>query len=371
MSKRTRHAAFAEKPGLLLVGLKNPCSTYENTRHNAGAMLLNSIVGAAGTFSGFETCDGARVAEGSLGGQQILACLPNSFMNLSGRCVQNLARRHNLSVSQIVILHDDLDLAVGRFKIKRGGSSGGHRGVESCAQCLGSADFARVRIGIGRPADKSTVPEFVLEEFRPAEREVLDASFVLWGTQSENLPAALNDAAAMSRLLNTIATPAVCGTPAATAQGSGLGGAGSGASNVRGRSGGGDDGGDGRKSKKAGKAIVADTSAMSSSTPANTPPTAADANPVDASAGADDCIALQDAMAAATETVEQPSPAAREQSYGATTLKAALPDVEVALPDAEVALPDAETDSSTCDAGPGEGAAASDVPRESPQKRES
>ena len=352
-SKRSRHAAFAEKPGLLLVGLQNP--GYHGTRHNAGAMLLNSIVEAAGSFSPYESCDGASVAEGTLGGTEILACLPNSFMNLSGRCVRNLARRHNLTASQVVVMHDDLDLAVGRYKIKRGGSSGGHRGVESCSQCLGSADFARVRIGIGRPADKAQVPEFVLEEFRPAERAVLDASFALWGAQVENVPAAMREPAAMSRLLSAIAVSAGAAPAAATP-----------ASVSSARSDGASGSGGGRKAKRASKATPPGASADASATdtPADAPSqsasmgqatssaqatpsqsasqSASNACSADGPAATDDGAATEGAVASAEATAE-PAQAAREQSYGATSLKAALP--EAVVPDAGAANKKSDTDS--------------------------
>ena len=125
----------------------------QGTRHNAGSMLLEAIVKASGSFSEYRSCDGANVAEGKLNGEPVLAVLPSSFMNLNGRCTGALARRYGMDASQIVVLHDDLDLAVGRYKIKRGGSSGGHKGILSCEACLRSNEFWRIRVGIGRPAD--------------------------------------------------------------------------------------------------------------------------------------------------------------------------------------------------------------------------
>ena len=223
-SKRTHSTAFVErKLDLLLVGLQNP--GYEETRHNAGSRLVQQIVKAVGTFGEYRSCDGARVADGTLDDQAVLAVLPSSFMNVNGRCVGHLVRRHRLTPSQVVVLHDDLDLSIGRYKIKRGGSSGGHRGLDSCVSHIG-ADFWRVRIGIGRPASKDAVVEFVLDEFTPSERQVLDASFDRWSSHCHMLPAALAEPAHLSRLLNAIAA----GGASARATSEGGGGSGAGVS---------------------------------------------------------------------------------------------------------------------------------------------
>ena len=222
-SKRTHTAAFVDrKLDLLLVGLQNP--GYEDTRHNAGSLLVQQIVKAVGTFGEYRSCDGARVADGTLDEQAVLAVLPSSFMNLNGRCVGNLVRRHGLTPSQVVVVHDDLDLSIGRYKIKRGGSSGGHRGLDSCVSHIG-ADFWRVRIGIGRPASKDAVVQYVLEEFTSSERQALDASFDRWSSHCHMLPAALAEPAHLSRLLNAIAV----GGASARATSDGGGGSGGGA----------------------------------------------------------------------------------------------------------------------------------------------
>jgi len=122
---------------------------------------------------------GDRVAFGTLGGRRVLAVLPSAFMNLSGRGVAKLAAKHGVDPSRLLVAHDDLDLACGRLKIKQGGSSGGHKGLDSCSTCLRSTDYWRLRIGIGRPVRKEDVPDFVLERFTPTEHSALSTLFEL------------------------------------------------------------------------------------------------------------------------------------------------------------------------------------------------
>ena len=206
ISKRAR-SAIERTPDLLLVGLRNP--GYDGTRHNAGEICVERLMAAAGTFTELRSSDGAKIAEGTLaaGATNVLMCLPNSFMNLNGRCVAKIVRRHGLTPSQVLVMHDDLDLAPGRIKIKKGGSSGGHKGIDSCAACLGSADFWRLRIGIGRPPDKSQVVDFVLEQFTQSELAAVTETLDRLGEKSDLLPAALTDQAALSTLLNATMAP--------------------------------------------------------------------------------------------------------------------------------------------------------------------
>ena len=320
ISKRSRPPDSTAAPRLLLVGLQNP--RCENTRHNAGQMLLTQLVEAAGAqFGEFYSCDGARVAEGKLGGQDVLACMPNSFMNLSGRCVGRLSRRYTLGPSQVVVFHDDLDLAVGRCKIKQGGSSGGHRGVDSCAASLQSHDFWRVRIGIGRPADKAAVPDFVLQPFAPAEHATLSAAFERWGAHCDELPAALAEPAALSRLLNAVGAPTATGaavrkgvSPAASAsaalEGSGSGGG----SRDRARA----------KVSRTQEDRPA-TAAVDAAAAVGSCKTQATATPDShLHRGADSQEQHREAIGSATE----PTVAARAQSWGATSLQAALPSAD-------------------------------------------
>ena len=204
--KRALHGDAA--PALLLVGLRNPGPQHARTRHNAGAMALDRLVAAASSFGPWaaDASAGADTARGTLGGVHVLAAKPGSFMNLSGRSVQRLAAEHALAAECVVVVHDDLDLATGRVKIKRGGSSGGHRGVESCAARLGTPGYWRVRIGIGRPAAKANVPAWVVSRFTAPEAERLETVFGRLGLAAHLLPAALRDSGVLSTLLNALAS---------------------------------------------------------------------------------------------------------------------------------------------------------------------
>ena len=164
----------APPPSLLILGLGNPGKRYERTRHNVGAMLLESILAVRPAFSSWRRSDGAWVAAGTLGAAAVVVAQPMTPMNLSGRAAAAIARRHALPISRILVVHDDLDLAVGRIKLKCGGSGGGHRGVSSCEYNLGGPEFWRLRVGIGRPANQADVASYVLEDFGPADAATLD-----------------------------------------------------------------------------------------------------------------------------------------------------------------------------------------------------
>lgn len=206
--KRARGAIETEArkaPSVLLVGLGNPGPQYEHTRHNAGRLLIERLVASQpAMFTEWSTLDGARMSFGKLGGVDVCAALPLSFMNVSGRPVQRLCARWSVKPDAVLIAHDDIDLAVGRCKIKAGGSTGGHRGLDSCAACLHDAAFWRLRIGVGRPLFAGDVPEFVLDTIPEADMAVLGTLFDKLATHSEQLPQALTDEAVRSRLLNDL-----------------------------------------------------------------------------------------------------------------------------------------------------------------------
>ena len=157
---------------LLLVGLGNPGPKYERNRHNVGFMAVDAIVRRHG-FGPFRARFDGLVAEGEIGGEKVLALKPQTFMNNSGESVADAARFFKIAPADIVILHDELDLAPGKVRTKTGGGNAGHNGLRSIDAHLGSADYRRARIGIGHPGDKSMVLNWVLHPFAKTDRDWL------------------------------------------------------------------------------------------------------------------------------------------------------------------------------------------------------
>jgi PTH1 family peptidyl-tRNA hydrolase len=163
---------------LLLVGLGNPGPKHAAQRHNVGFMAVDLIVRRHG-FSAWRKRFQGEVAEGTLGGRRALALKPMTYMNDSGQSVGEAARFHKLALADVVVFHDELDLAPGKVRVKTGGGAGGHNGIRDIDAHLGP-DYRRVRIGIGHPGHKDLVYGYVLQDFSKAERDdwlpkVLDA----------------------------------------------------------------------------------------------------------------------------------------------------------------------------------------------------
>ena len=157
----------------LVVGLGNPGPRYERNRHNAGFMVADVLAQQEGIAAWRNsTRFSAQIAKGTLAENEILLVKPQTFMNLSGRSVGMVARFYSVPVEHILVVHDDVDLDLGRLKIKSGGGDGGHKGVSSMARELGSSAFIRVRFGIGRP-QFGDVPDFVLQDFRKDEMHIV------------------------------------------------------------------------------------------------------------------------------------------------------------------------------------------------------
>ncbi len=150
----------------LLVGLGNPGSRYARTRHNIGFLAIEELLGREGLE--FRERTDYKICDGSIEGERIAIMEPLTFMNRSGSAVRKVADRFAVFPENIIVVHDDLDLDTGRLKIRRKGSSGGHKGVESIIQSIGSSDFVRVKIGIGRdqsvPVEKYVLSKFTKEE---------------------------------------------------------------------------------------------------------------------------------------------------------------------------------------------------------------
>lgn len=157
----------------VIVGLGNPGARYERTRHNAGAMALAVLAERTGTELKWHKKSGCLVGETTLGGQRIVLARPLSFMNESGRAVRDVARWYGVDPEDLVVVHDELDVAFGQVRVKRGGGTAGHNGLKSVGAHLGTKDFARVRIGVSRPAGNRDAADWVLAAFSGEERKEL------------------------------------------------------------------------------------------------------------------------------------------------------------------------------------------------------
>jgi PTH1 family peptidyl-tRNA hydrolase len=159
---------------LLVLGLGNPGSTYARTRHNVGAEAVEVLAGRLGLSLRPERRLFARLAEGVVGERRVALAIPSTYMNDSGIAARALVRRCSIEdAGRLLVVHDDLDLPVGVVRIKRGGGTGGHNGLRSIEAHLGSLDFLRIRIGIGRPPGKMAGATYVLRRPSPAQAEEL------------------------------------------------------------------------------------------------------------------------------------------------------------------------------------------------------
>ena len=157
----------------LFVGLGNPGPTYAGHRHNIGFMALDRLA-ERGAFAAWKSKFRGRLSEGPLGGEKVLLLEPLTYMNESGRSVADAARFYKLAPADLVVFHDELDLAPFKCRVKQGGGVAGHNGLRSIAALLGTRDFKRVRLGIGHPGDKNRVTGYVLNNFAKAEQDDLD-----------------------------------------------------------------------------------------------------------------------------------------------------------------------------------------------------
>ncbi len=156
---------------LLVVGLGNPGPNYAKTRHNIGFMVADILADRMGASSKVHKKSGAEVVTGHLGGVPVVLAKPRVFMNESGRQVGPLANFYSVPAADVVVIHDELDIDFGRIRLKLGGGEGGHNGLRSVAAALGTKDFQRVRLGIGRPPGRKDPAAFVLDNFSAAERK--------------------------------------------------------------------------------------------------------------------------------------------------------------------------------------------------------
>lgn len=157
----------------LVAGLGNPGSKYENNRHNVGFMLVDQLSEKFNISLNKKKFNGVY-GKGKFNGADILLLKPFSFMNLSGNPIRELSQYFNVDISGIIIVHDDLDLPVGKIRIRKKGGAGGHNGIKSAIENLGTNEIGRVKIGIDRPEHREQVVSYVLKDFTKDESKIIE-----------------------------------------------------------------------------------------------------------------------------------------------------------------------------------------------------
>lgn len=159
----------------LIVGLGNPGEEYERTRHNAGFMVIDLLAENLGVSYWREEC-GSRTGVVRLRDEDVVLAKPQTYVNRSGSAVKRLLERYGASLSETIVIHDDLDLPEAVVRVKRGGGHGGHNGLRSIIDAVGSGGFVRVRLGIGRPPGRQDPADFVLEPMRGEAAERIEGA---------------------------------------------------------------------------------------------------------------------------------------------------------------------------------------------------
>jgi len=181
----------------LVVGLGNPGPEYAATRHNLGFKVIEELAVRLGLQS-LKEKHHSLVGAAELSGHKVVLAQPQTFMNNSGAAVQGLLNWHKLDRSSLIVIYDDVDLAVGQIRLREKGAAGGHHGVESIIASVAGSDFIRVRVGIGRESLSGDVADYVLQRIPPGERESLAEAVM---TAAEAVEAIVRDglAAAMNK----------------------------------------------------------------------------------------------------------------------------------------------------------------------------
>ena len=158
----------------LIVGLGNPGKEYQNTRHNVGFMFVDKVVDRLNGKFSLDRNKRCEIYDTVINGEKVIFIKPQTFMNLSGEAVNNVVNFYKLNLEDILVIYDDLDLDLGRIKIRPSGSSGGHRGIQSIINTFNNNNIKRVRIGITRASDE--VIDYVLGNFSKNEKITIDLS---------------------------------------------------------------------------------------------------------------------------------------------------------------------------------------------------
>lgn len=161
----------------LIIGLGNPGTEYESTRHNVGFMVVEKLAAAHGIKLNKKSRL-ARWGLGTIAQESIVIAEPLTYMNNSGAAVKDILRSEGVGFERLIVIHDDMDLEPGRIRVRQNGGSGGHKGIRSIIGQLGDENFTRVRIGIGRPPGRQDPADYVLSPFSRREREEIDFAII-------------------------------------------------------------------------------------------------------------------------------------------------------------------------------------------------
>jgi PTH1 family peptidyl-tRNA hydrolase len=180
----------------LIVGLGNPGTEYEDTRHNLGFKVVEELARRRGV-SALRSKHHAFIAEIKIGGHKVVLAQPQTFMNNSGAAARGLLEWYKINPDRLIVVFDDVDLEVGQIRVREKGTAGGHHGMESVISSLGTSEFARVRIGIGRENLTDDVTDYVLQKIPSVQREALEGAVISAADAAEEiiisgLPAAMN-----------------------------------------------------------------------------------------------------------------------------------------------------------------------------------
>jgi peptidyl-tRNA hydrolase, PTH1 family len=174
----------------LIVGLGNPGAEYARTRHNAGFLVVDQLAERWRADWGYEKKFNARVARAEREGRRVLLCQPQTYMNSSGEAVAAVATFYRVPAAQLLVVVDDADLPLGELRLRPAGGSGGHHGLESIEQHLGTPKYARLRVGIGRHEGAREITGYVLGRFSSTEAQLADKVLAVAAEQVETWVAA-------------------------------------------------------------------------------------------------------------------------------------------------------------------------------------
>lgn len=170
----------------LIVGLGNPGPEYENTRHNLGFKVIDEMARRLG-LAALRAKHHSFVGEGMINGHKVILAQPQTYMNDSGLAVRGLVDWFKIELNKLILVYDDVDLEVGQIRLREKGSAGGHHGIESVISSLGSSEFSRVRIGIGREDLNPDVTDYVLQKIPASQRETLEAAIISAADAAEEI----------------------------------------------------------------------------------------------------------------------------------------------------------------------------------------